>query len=160
MLPRVLYVEWGFHNITILKRKAYMGQWASCLTGGTLASLSHAKATCWSPPTDEPSSRPKPLCCVTVMSILFLRGHAAPPCAPDGTCACSVPLHERGGGSLTLFIALRSRPSACLAPTCGGGGGMPSLCLRPSLRVCGWAECVRAGVLGAPWRSSAALLCG
>ena len=27
------------------------------------------------------------------MSIPFLRGHATPPCAPEGTGTCSAPLH-------------------------------------------------------------------
>ena len=105
------------------------------------------------------------------MSIPFLRSHAGPPCAPEGTCACSAPLHERGGGgSLSLLIALRSRPSAGLAPPYGGGGGMSSLCLRcrcvvpPSWGGCVPPVCARGvcggGALGAPWRSSAALLCG
>ena len=56
------------------------------------------------------------------MSIPFLRSHAAPQCALEGTCACSAPLHEGGGGVLSLFIALRSCTSAGLAPPCGGWG--------------------------------------
>ena len=64
------------------------------------------------------------------MSIPFLRGHAAPLCALKGTCGCLAPLHEGGGGSLGIFIALCSRPSACMPPpplVCVWGGGG---CLR------------------------------
>ena len=38
------------------------------------------------------------------MSIPFLRGHAAPPCAPQGTCACSAPLHEGVCVDCTIFV--------------------------------------------------------
>ena len=55
--------------------------------------------------------------------------HRAP---PEGTCACSAPLHEGGGGSLSRFIALRSRP---LAGLCVGGGGRGVSPFLPGLPV-------------------------
>ena len=67
------------------------------------------------------------------MSTPFLCGHAAPSCAPEGTCACSAPLHGGGGGSRSLFIALCSRPSAGLAPPC------VCVCACESGRECGYS---------------------
>ena len=93
------------------------------------------------------------------MSIPFLCGHAAPPCTPEGMCACSAPLHEGGGGP-----SASSSPSALALqlawplPVVAGGGtflrcafatgvcpppGVLCLLLRPpSLRV--WVGCMCA----------------
>ena len=62
------------------------------------------------------------------MSSAILGGHAAPLRAPKGTCVRRQCMREVG--SLSLFTALRSRPSACMIPPCRGGGGMSSLCVR------------------------------
>ena len=108
--------------------------------------------------------------------IPFLRGHAAPPCALKGTCACSAPLHEGGGGgSLGPFTALRSRPSARMTPSppyrahvvavlslpvCAPLPGSSGCCCVPPLCTGAGGEYVYVGVLGAPWHSSAVLLGG
>ena len=60
------------------------------------------------------------------MSIPFLRGHAAPPCAPKGTCTCSALLYEWGGGvPLPLHCPPLSPFGLCDPPP-----HMSSLCFR------------------------------
>ena len=59
----------------------------------------------------------------TVMSIPFLRSHAAPRCAPEGTCDCSAPLHGGGGVPQPLHRPL-------LSPLSWSG---PSLCVKNAM---------------------------
>ena len=63
------------------------------------------------------------------MSIPFRRGHAAPPCAPKGTCACSAPLYEGGGVPASFHCPPLSPFGSCEPPPHRGRGGrMSSLC--------------------------------
>ena len=108
-----------------------MGLWASCLTEGTLCLALPCEGRAASALLQMSPRLGQSSVLETVMSIPFLRGHAAPLCAPKGTCACSASLHEGGGGSLGLFTALRSRPSARM--TLWGGGDVFAVL---SLPVC------------------------